>query len=122
MSEPWRRLRDGIFDFRLYVQFSIPGEKGKSLEARESYFLPDRHGRASKLVLISPGAVVNPKKLLWLLPLFLFLHLNYWMWDETRVVGGFPVNLLYHVVLSLFLSLVMALLVKRGWPRYLDED
>jgi membrane protein implicated in regulation of membrane protease activity len=52
----------------------------------------------------------------------LALHLNYWMWGEARIVLGLPANLLYHVVLSLFLSLVLLLLVHRAWPRYLDED
>jgi len=50
------------------------------------------------------------------------LHLNYWMWDDARLFLGLPANLLYHVVLSLFLSLVMFVLVLGAWPRYLDED
>ena len=50
------------------------------------------------------------------------LHLNYWMWDSTRVVLGLPVNLLYHVVLSFSISLIMLVIVRRGWPDYLSED
>ena len=53
---------------------------------------------------------------------FVAIHLNYWMWDDGRIVLGFPANLLYHVVLSLVLSAVLFLLVHRAWPRYLDED
>lgn len=110
VSELLARLRDGIFSFWLYVQFTIRGKKGKGAWGQ------------SPIALISAEPFGMPKKLVWLVPLFLLLHLNYWMWDETRVVWGFPVNLLYHVALSLLLSLVMALLVTRGWPRYLDEN
>jgi hypothetical protein len=53
---------------------------------------------------------------------FVFLHLNYWMWDDARIVLGLPANLFYHVTLSLVLSLVLSILVRRAWPRYLDED
>ncbi len=62
-------------------------------------------------------------KRILLLPLGLVaLHLNYWMWDDARIVLGLPANLLYHVILSLFLSVVLFVLVDRAWPRYLDED
>jgi hypothetical protein len=68
------------------------------------------------------GAMGRSKRVLLLPPLFLALHLNYWMWDDARIVLGLPANLLYHVVLSIFLSLVLLVLVRRAWPRYLDED
>jgi membrane protein implicated in regulation of membrane protease activity len=60
--------------------------------------------------------------ILFLAPGLVALHLNYWMWDEARLVLGLPANLLYHVVLSLVLSFVFVVLVRRAWPRYLDED
>jgi hypothetical protein len=53
---------------------------------------------------------------------FVALHLNYWMWDERRILLGLPANLLYHVILSLGLSAVLLVIVHRAWPRYLDED
>jgi hypothetical protein len=62
------------------------------------------------------------KWILILAPALVALHLNYWMWDEARLVLGLPANLLYHVVLSLVLSVVFVVLVRRAWPRYLDED
>jgi membrane protein implicated in regulation of membrane protease activity len=62
------------------------------------------------------------QKILLLATGFLFLHLNYWMWDDARIVWGLPANLLYHVILSLVLSVVLSVLVRRAWPRYLDED
>jgi membrane protein implicated in regulation of membrane protease activity len=65
-------------------------------------------GRSRQILLLALG--------------FVFLHLNYWMWDDARIVLGLPANLLYHVVLSLALSLVLFVLVRRAWPRYLDED
>lgn len=50
------------------------------------------------------------------------VYLNYWMWDVPDVVLGLPANLLYHVVLSIALSPLMFAVVRRAWPRYLDED
>ncbi len=63
-----------------------------------------------------------PKWLFVLIPVLVILHLNVWMWDEDAIVLGFPVNLLYHAVLSVLLSLVMWLVIRRAWPSYLDED
>lgn len=60
---------------------------------------------------------------MWLLgPALLALHLNYWMWDETRLVLGLPANLFYHLMLSLVVSVVMFVVVRRAWPAYLDRD
>ena len=61
----------------------------------------------------------------WILPLALLLvavHLNYWMWDDARIVLGLPANLLNHVGLSVLLSLVMLFIVRRAWPKYLSDD
>lgn len=52
----------------------------------------------------------------------LLLHLNYWLWDHDGMAFGLPVNFLYHVLLSLLLSGVMLLLVRRAWPAYLDDE
>ncbi len=68
------------------------------------------------------AAMGRSRKILILALGFVFLHLNYWMWDDARIVLGLPANLLYHVALSLVLSLVLFVLVRRAWPRYLDED
>ena len=54
------------------------------------------------------------KPLLLLGALFLALHLNYWMWDDSRLVLGFPINLLYHIALSLSVSAAMLAMVKLG--------
>jgi len=61
----------------------------------------------------------------WLLPLaaaLILVHLNYWMWDDARLVLGLPVNLLYHVLFSAALYPVMLFVVRRAWPRYLADD
>ena len=61
----------------------------------------------------------------WLGPLVLVLvafYLNYWMWDDGRIVLGLPANLLYHIVLSVGLVPIMLLVVRRAWPRYLSDD
>ncbi len=61
----------------------------------------------------------------WLWPLVLALvvsYLNYWMWDDARIVFGMPANLLYHIVLSLCLAPIMLVVVRGAWPDYLSDD
>jgi len=50
------------------------------------------------------------------------LHLNYWLWDADRLVMGLPINLFYHLVLTLALALSMSALVRRYWPAFLDAE
>ncbi len=57
-----------------------------------------------------------------LVALFL-LRYDFWLWNDTRLVLGLPVGLLYHVVFCLVTSLVLAMLVKWAWPRFdVDAD
>ena len=61
----------------------------------------------------------------WLWPLavaIVAVYLNYWMWDDARIVWGMPVNLLYHVVFSVGLVPLMTVIVRRAWPDYLGDD
>ena len=57
-----------------------------------------------------------PRWVLLLLPVLLILHQNYWMWEDGTLVGGLPVNLLYHLTLCLLVPVVMWIVVKRAWP------
>ena len=57
-----------------------------------------------------------PRWVLLLLLILLVLHQNYWMWRDTSLVAGLPVNLLYHVALCLIVPVVMLVVVKRAWP------
>jgi hypothetical protein len=50
------------------------------------------------------------------------LHQGSWFWNDARLVGGLPLNLFYHSVLSLLFSAVMLLIVWFAWPDYLDRD
>ena len=52
----------------------------------------------------------------------LVFHLNYWLWDHDGIMLGLPVNLLYHVLLTLLLSAVMLLLIRMAWPAFLDDE
>ena len=56
-----------------------------------------------------------------LLPVGVSLHQISWLWSDDRLIGGLPVNLLYHIVLSVLWSVSMLLVVRRAWPRYLDK-
>ena len=52
----------------------------------------------------------------------MILHLNYWLWGSDRLVFGLPINLFYHVVLTLALSVGMVALVRRCWPSFLEDE
>ncbi len=64
----------------------------------------------------------TPVRVLLLAVVLLSLHLNYWMWDDGRILLGLPANLLYHAVFSLLLYPVMLFVVRRAWPSYLEDD
>jgi hypothetical protein len=42
----------------------------------------------------------------------LALHQNYWMWADTRLVFGLPVNLLFHLVLCLVMPALMGVILR----------
>ncbi len=57
-----------------------------------------------------------------LAPSLVLLHQGSWFWSDARLVLGLPVNLFYHLILSLLLSAIMIVVVLLAWPRYLDKD
>ena len=54
-------------------------------------------------------------------------HQNFWMWGDQRLVASPPVNLLYHVILSLILAAAMFVLIRwayvlsRSSPHLIDQ-
>lgn len=69
-----------------------------------------------------PAQWTYPRRLLVFVGAAVVLHLNYWLWDSDQVVLGLPVNLLYHVLLSVVLFGGMVGLVRRYWPAFLDQE
>ena len=60
------------------------------------------------------------RRALWgLAGLAFLLHNDLWLWNESRMVLGLPIGLLYHVVFCLGVVVLMALLVRLAWPRHL---
>ena len=59
---------------------------------------------------------------LWGLLLLLLLHQKQWMWRDSTLLAGLPVNLAYHLALCLLVTVFMLFVVKRAWPDYPDED
>ncbi len=73
----------------------------------------------------SPTPLKSRRYPIWVIlfvPVGLFLHQSSWLWSDHRLVGGLPVNLLYHIILSVLWSLIMLFVVRRAWPRYLDKE
>lgn len=59
-------------------------------------------------------------------PLLLLLLLaagfeNFWLWGDDRLLFGVPINLAYHVGLCLVGALLLAAVVRWGWPDDLDS-
>ena len=46
---------------------------------------------------------------------------NFWMWSDSRLVLGVPINLAYHVGLCVAATGVLAAVVRWGWPGNPDE-
>lgn len=59
--------------------------------------------------------------LLGVLVLLFVVRHDLWFWNDDRLFLGLPVGLSYHALFCLAVSLVMALLVRYGWPE-LDAD
>lgn len=45
---------------------------------------------------------------------------NFWMWSDSRLVFGIPVNLAYHLGLCVAATFVLAAVVRWGWPSDAD--
>jgi Protein of unknown function (DUF3311) len=56
-----------------------------------------------------------------LFALFL-LHNDLWLWNDSRLVFGLPVGLVYHIAFSFATAAVLGLLVLKAWPDHLDEE
>ena len=69
-----------------------------------------------------PDQATYPRRLVVFIAVGVALHLNYWLWDSDRLVLGFPINMLYHILLSLVLFVGMVALVRRHWPDYLHRE
>ena len=51
------------------------------------------------------------------------LHQDFWFWRSARplVFGFLPIGLAYHAGYTLSISLLMLYLVRRHWPRHLED-
>jgi len=56
----------------------------------------------------------QPRWALLLMLLLLVLHQNYWMWADTSLIAGIPVNLAYHLLLCLLTPVLMYFVVRRA--------
>ena len=58
------------------------------------------------------------------LALLFLLRYDLWLWNDTRLVLGLPIGLLYHVLFCLVAAVLLAALVKWAWPSFdvPDED
>jgi hypothetical protein len=54
------------------------------------------------------------------LALAFLLHNDLWLWRDSGRVLGLPAGLSYHVGFCIAVSVLMALLVRFGWPRELE--
>ena len=70
----------------------------------------------------APDRWKYPRRVFLFIGVAVVLHLNYWLWTSDRLVLGLPINLFYHVVLTLVLAIAMWALVRWHWPPFLDDE
>ena len=57
-----------------------------------------------------------------LVVVLLILHYDFWFWSDRSVVFGFmPVGLFYQALISVLAGVSWALVVKYGWPTWIEE-
>jgi hypothetical protein len=54
--------------------------------------------------------------------LLLLLHNDLWLWENGRLILGFPIGLLYHIGYAVAASALMFLLVRFAWPSHVDVE
>jgi len=66
---------------------------------------------------------INVRRLLYFAIFALYLlHNDFWLWNDSTMVVGLPVGLVYHIGFCLAAMALMALLVNYTWPAELDDD
>jgi hypothetical protein len=62
------------------------------------------------------------KKILLYIALFILylLHNDLWNWNDSRLIFGIPIGLLYHIIYCIVSTLMMIALVKYAWPQNLE--
>jgi hypothetical protein len=56
-----------------------------------------------------------------LIALFL-LHNDTWFADDSRLISGLPIGLVYHIAFCAVATILMALLARFAWPEGLEVD
>ncbi|MFQ5650303.1 MAG: DUF3311 domain-containing protein [bacterium] len=54
--------------------------------------------------------------------LLFLLRIDFWLWDDARLVLGLPIGLFYHIVYCFIVSGVMVFLSRRFWPGHLEDE
>jgi nitric oxide reductase large subunit len=49
------------------------------------------------------------------------LHNDLWFWDNPTLVMGIPVGLFYHLLYCFIASILLFLLIKFAWPKFVEE-
>ena len=49
------------------------------------------------------------------------MHNDIWFWDNPSLVMGIPIGLFYHIVYCFVASVLLFLLIKNAWPKFVDE-
>jgi hypothetical protein len=56
-----------------------------------------------------------------LLGIVYLLHNDLWFWDNPTLILGIPVGLFYHALYCLVASIMLYLLIKYAWPKFVEE-
>ena len=63
------------------------------------------------------------KTILYLgLVLLYLLHNDLWFWEDSRLLLGLPVGLVYHILYCGVSAVLMWLIVRFAWPPHLESE
>jgi hypothetical protein len=62
------------------------------------------------------------KNILYLVVLIVYLlHNDLWFWNNPTIIMGIPVGLFYHLIYCFIASILLFLLIKFAWPKFVEE-
>jgi len=62
------------------------------------------------------------KNILYLVIVIVYLlHNDLWFWNNPTIIMGIPVGLFYHLIYCFTASILLFLLIKFAWPKFVEE-
>ena len=80
------------------------------------------HRAVSTIHLYKRIHMLSIKNILYVVIVIVYLlHNDLWFWNDSTLVMGIPVGLFYHLLYCFAASILLFLLIKFAWPKFVDE-